>query len=66
MNALIDLMKVCAILIASAMLGNWFLSEVKASKRRGAPWYTPYASIPGILVIGFIVLAPIFLWLLHK
>jgi hypothetical protein len=65
MDALIQLLKVCAILVASAMLGNWFLSEVKASKRRGAPWYTPYVSIPGIIVIGFIILAPILLWLLR-
>ena len=65
MDALIQLLKVCAILVASAMLGNWFLSEVKASKRRGAPWYTPYVSIPGIIVIGFIILVPILLWALH-
>ena len=65
MDALIQLLKVCAILVASAMLGNWFLSEVKASKRRGAPWYTPYVSIPGIIVIGFIILVPILLWVLR-
>jgi hypothetical protein len=65
MDALIQLLKVCAILVASAMIGNWFLSEVKASKRRGAPWYTPYVSIPGIIVIGFIILVPILLWALH-
>jgi hypothetical protein len=65
MDALIQLLKVCAILVASAMLGNWFLSEVKASKRRGAPWYTPYVSIPGIIVIGFIILVPILLWALR-
>ena len=66
MDTLIDLMKVCAILIASAMIGNWFLLEVKASKRRGAPWYTPYLSIPGLLVIGFTVLVPILLWVLNN
>jgi hypothetical protein len=65
MDALIQLLKVCAILVASAMIGNWFLSEVKASKRRDAPWYTPYVSIPGIIVIGFIILVPILLWALH-
>jgi hypothetical protein len=65
MDALIDLMKVCAVLIASAMIGNWFLLEVKASKRRGAPWYAPYLSIPGIIVIGFIILVPILLWALR-
>jgi hypothetical protein len=66
MDALIDLMKVCAVLIASAMLGNWFLLEVKASKRRRAPWYTPYLSVPGLLVITFIILVPLFLWMVHQ
>jgi hypothetical protein len=65
MHALIDLMKVCAVLIASALLGNWFLLEVKASKRRGLPWYTPYLSTPGILIICFILGAPVLLWLLR-
>jgi hypothetical protein len=65
MDTLFQLLKVCAILVASAMLGNWFLSEVKASKRRGAPWYTPYVSIPGIIVIGFIILVPVLIWALR-
>lgn len=66
MAALLELMKVCAVLIASAMLGNWFLSEVKASKKKGAPWYTPYISIPGIIVICSIILLPVLLWLFHS
>jgi hypothetical protein len=66
MAALLELMKVCAVLIASAMLGNWFLSEVKASKKKGAPWYTPYMSIPGIIVICLIILLPILVWLFHS
>ncbi|MCU0599382.1 MAG: hypothetical protein MUE70_09025 [Desulfobacterales bacterium] len=64
MDALIELLKVCAILIASAMLGNWFLLEVKSSKRKGLPWYTPYFSVPGIIVICCIIIAPILIWLL--
>jgi hypothetical protein len=66
MAALLELMKVCAVLMASAMLGNWFLSEVKKSKQKGAPWYTPYMTIPGIIVLCCVLLVPIFFWIFHS
>jgi hypothetical protein len=66
MATLFALTKVCAILMASAILGNWFLSEVKKGKRKGAPWYTPYMTIPGIIVLGFIILGPILIWIFHS
>jgi hypothetical protein len=45
------ILKAIPILIAAFMLGNWFLSEVKKAKAARKPWYTPYMTVPGILVI---------------
>jgi hypothetical protein len=61
---LIDIAKIVAILAAAGILGNWFLKEVKQAKRQGKPWYTPYFSAPGILVI-IALLLPILAWLTH-
>jgi len=62
----IELVKACAIVIAATLLGNWFLSEVRESRRKKAPWYAPYVSPPGILIICFIVLLPIIFWIFAK
>jgi len=61
---LLDLVKIIAILAAAGILGNWFLKEVKQAKMKGSPWYTPYFSVPGILVI-IALLLPILFWLSH-
>jgi hypothetical protein len=63
---IVEFVKICAILAASAMLGNWFLTEVKASKLKGEPWYSPYFSLPGILIICIIILLPILAWLFRR
>lgn len=54
------ILKAIPILIAAFMLGNWFLSEVKKAKAARKPWYTPYMTVPGILVIVTLMI-PIFL-----
>lgn len=46
-----SILKAIPILVAALFLGNWFLSEVKKSKFAGKPWYTPYLTIPGILIL---------------
>ena len=48
------------ILIAAFFLGNWFLSEVKKAKAAGKPWYAPYLTVPGILVL-IVLLIPVIL-----
>ena len=45
------ILKAIPILIAAFLLGNWYLSEVKKAKAAGKPWYTPYLTVPGILVV---------------
>jgi len=65
-SVFLEIVKICAILIASAMLGNWFFSEVKACRHRGDPWYAPYISLPGILIVSFVILIPILAWLFRS
>jgi hypothetical protein len=40
-----------AILAAASFLGNWFLSELKKARALRKPWYAPYLSWPGLLIL---------------
>lgn len=51
-----------AVLLAASMLGKWFLAEIKNARAQGAPWYRPYLSIPGLLILLALVV-PVVLWL---
>lgn len=66
MDTITIFIKICAILTASALIGNWFLTEVKTSKRKGEPWYRPYFSLPAILIICIILVLPVLAWLFHQ
>ena len=59
------IVKIIAPLVAAVLLGNWFMSEVKKARIKGAPWYQPYLSIPGFLII-LAVLVPIVLWIIKS
>jgi hypothetical protein len=59
-----SILKAIPILVAAFLLGNWFLAEVKKAKMTRKPWYAPYLSIPGILVI-IALLIPVFLRFFH-
>ncbi|MDL2321674.1 hypothetical protein LJC47_04955 [Desulfosarcina sp. OttesenSCG-928-B08] len=39
------------VLAAAFLLGNWFLSEVRKAKAARKPWYAPYLTPPGILIL---------------
>jgi hypothetical protein len=62
MQTVLHLIKLAAILAAAMMLGNWFLSEVKAARATQKPWYTPYLSLPGITIIVIAIALPLLLW----
>ena len=47
----IKLMKYAAVLIAAIIIGNWFLAEVRKAKLNKQPWYKPYISVPGLIVL---------------
>ena len=65
MGWLLDVIKIVAILVAAGILGNWFLKEFKQAKTAGKPWYTPYLTPPGIMVVLVVVLLPFLAWLLQ-
>lgn len=55
-----SILKAIPILVAAFFLGNWFLSEVRKAKSAGKPWYAPYLTIPGMLII-ITFLIPVYL-----
>jgi hypothetical protein len=65
MSGLFGLLKLITPLIAAVIVGNWFLSEAKRAKIAGKPWYTPYLSIPGLLVL-VVMMIPLVLWVIKK
>lgn len=60
MASFLEIIKYLPVLIAALLLGNWFMAEVKKAKIQQKPWYAPYLSIPGILILMAISL-PIFI-----
>ena len=59
------LMKYAAVLIASIIIGNWFLGEVRKAKINKAPWYKPYFSLPGLIILAALLL-PLVLLLIKR
>ena len=55
----IELIRIVAVLIAAIMLGNWFQRELKKAKLNDLPWYRPYISLPGLIIIISILLLPV-------
>ena len=48
-----------SVLVAAAILGNWYLAEYKKARLAGQPWYRAYCSLPGVLIVVLILLLPI-------
>ncbi len=66
MPEITKILRFLAPLVAAILVGNWFLSEVKKARATNQPWYRPYLSTPGILIILAAILIPIFLWVIKK
>jgi hypothetical protein len=64
-STLTTIVRIIAPLLAAILVGNWFLAEVKKARFKGAPWYQPYISIPGVLII-LAILIPIILWITKR
>jgi hypothetical protein len=62
MQSLVDVFKILAVSAAAAILGNWFLSEMRKARRNNLPWYRVYLSPPGLLVLAALSL-PLLYWL---
>ncbi len=66
MPDLVTILKMLGPLVAAILVGNWFLSEVKKARAGRQPWYRPYVSPPGLLIILAAILIPIILWIIKK
>jgi hypothetical protein len=62
---LMNLLKMVAVLVAAIIIGNWFLAENRKARSQGKPWYQPYLSAPGILII-LAILLPIVWWIIKN
>lgn len=51
-----------AVLIAASFLGNLFLSELKKARALKKPWYAPYLTLPGLLII-IALFIPVVIWI---
>jgi len=63
---LITLVKYIAVLVAAMIIGNWFLIKAKKAKINEQPWYKPYISLPGLIILLAVLGLPLFLWLFAK
>ena len=57
----ITLVKYGGVLIAAIIIGNWFLAETRKAKTNKEPWYKPYASVPGLIILAALSLPLILL-----
>ncbi len=62
---LLNLIKYAAVLIAAIIIGNWFLAEARKAKANEEPWYNPYLSVPGLIVLVALSLPLILLIINH-
>jgi hypothetical protein len=64
MKLLNDIIILAATLLAAITLGNLFLTELRKARERKAPWYAPYLTLPGILVLAALC-SPIIAWIIR-
>ena len=57
------LLQYIAVLMAAIFIGHWFLNEVKKAKINRQPWYKPYLSIPGLIILAALCLPLLFLFI---
>ena len=57
----LTMVKYVAVLIAAIIIGNWFLAEVKKARKQQLPWYKPYLSPPGLIILIAVCLPLIYL-----
>ena len=59
--SLLKLIKYAAVLVAALIIGNWFLTEARKAKMNKEPWYKPYLSLPGLIILAALSLPLIIL-----
>jgi len=61
---MIQFLSFISVLVAAILIGTWFLDEIKQAKINNHPWYKPYLTFPGIVII-IAVLCPVVLRILN-
>lgn len=59
MDKVIPIFQAVCVLIAAAILGNWFFAEQRKLRACGRPWYAVYFTTPGIVIVCIILLLPL-------
>jgi len=60
-SSLFNLIKYAAVVVAALIIGNWFLTEARKAKMNKEPWYKPYLSLPGLIILAALSLPLIIL-----
>jgi hypothetical protein len=55
---LLKIIQFIAVLAAASILGNWYLTEYRKARTAGLPLYRAYFTVPGILIVFFIMALP--------
>ncbi len=58
---LVSIIKAIAVLVAALIVGNSFLDELKKARALNLPWFKPYLTLPGIIILVVIIVVPIIL-----
>ena len=66
MELLKNLLILCCTILAAITLGNLFLQEVKKARDNRSPWYAPYLTLPGLMVLAAVLGLPLFFGLFRR
>jgi hypothetical protein len=61
-QGIVTIIKLVAVFAAATYLGKWFQDEQKMSIARKEPAYKPFLSLPGLIILGSLILLPLLLW----
>ena len=61
---MIQFLSFISVLLAAILIGSWFLDEIKKAKMNNLPWYKPYLTLPGMIII-IAVVCPVILRILN-
>lgn len=64
MDHLLQIFSYICVLVAAVIVGSWFLAEYQKARDAGKAWYAAYATVPGLLIIFFILMLPLAIYFL--
>lgn len=66
MQGIVTVVKLIAVFAAATYLGRWFQTEMKMSRARKESAYKPFLSLPGLIILGALILLPFIIWLMKS